>query len=402
VSEGVSTTSLRDDTVSFHPVSGGAVLFNAVDGRLFALNPAAGMTWLCARDGLSPAESTLALTNAFKVEPAVATDWFRSSTQMFKDLGLLAGADREDAGAQRAARETPAAPVSRRLQPEQGADYRLFDQFVRVNAPAELQASIDSLMGYLRVDPSERRGDEHAVLQIDIFARGDVACGDAWDVVADGQLELSCEAASVVAEVERLVTQAVVPATPHLLTLHAAAVQRDGRTLLLTGPSGSGKTTLSVALAKAGWSFGSDEIVLLDRIFDLRPLPLPPCIKADNFPLIGTWFADLRNAPEHSRYGKTIKYLPIKPWPLVAGTVVVVFPRHDPDSAGHIQSLDTFSGLERLLAQCVFVPPGFRHDDVAQLLRWHDRLSYLEITYRDCDTALRLLRSIEVDKPESA
>ena len=32
---------------SFHPVAGGGVLFDAAQGRLYALNPAAGMTWLC-------------------------------------------------------------------------------------------------------------------------------------------------------------------------------------------------------------------------------------------------------------------------------------------------------------------------------------------------------------------
>ena len=46
---------------SFHPVAGGGVLFDAAQGRLYALNPAAGMTWLCIRDGLSEHESTLAL-----------------------------------------------------------------------------------------------------------------------------------------------------------------------------------------------------------------------------------------------------------------------------------------------------------------------------------------------------
>jgi hypothetical protein len=235
---------------------------------------------------------------------------------------------------------------------------------------------------------------EAARLQIDI-----VAGGAAWDIALDGQLESRCETAAVVAEVERLLLQAVVPATPHLMTLHAAALQRNGRTLLLAGPSGSGKTTLSLALAKAGWSFGSDEIVLLGHALDLRALPLPPCIKSDTFPLIATWFPELRGTPAHCRYGKLIKYLPIESSPFISASVHVVFPRYALHGAGNIQAMDTFAGLERLLAQCVFVPPGFRHDHVAQLLRWHDGLHYFDLAYDDCETAVALLASIISDEP---
>ena len=37
--------------LSFH--EGGGALFNSTDGRLYALNPVAGLTWLCRKDGLS-------------------------------------------------------------------------------------------------------------------------------------------------------------------------------------------------------------------------------------------------------------------------------------------------------------------------------------------------------------
>ncbi len=49
----------------------------------------------------------------------------------------------------------------------------------------------------------------------------------------------------------------------HLL-LHASAVERDGRALIMTGASGSGKSTLSALLGRRGWRFMGDEFVLLD------------------------------------------------------------------------------------------------------------------------------------------
>lgn len=49
----------------------------------------------------------------------------------------------------------------------------------------------------------------------------------------------------------------------HLL-LHASAVERDGRAVLMTGISGAGKSTLATLLAARGWRFMGDEFALLD------------------------------------------------------------------------------------------------------------------------------------------
>jgi hypothetical protein len=53
-----------------------------------------------------------------------------------------------------------------------------------------------------------------------------------------------------------------------MYSLHAAGLDKDGRGLLLVGPSGSGKTTLSIGLVRAGWSYLSDDAVLLRSAAD--------------------------------------------------------------------------------------------------------------------------------------
>ena len=50
----------------------------------------------------------------------------------------------------------------------------------------------------------------------------------------------------------------------HLLLLHAGALERDGRALLLPALPGSGKSTLTAALAHRGWRLLSDEFGALD------------------------------------------------------------------------------------------------------------------------------------------
>jgi hypothetical protein len=234
---------------SFHPIAGGGVLFDAARGRLYALNPTAGLTWLCIRDGLSAPESTAALANAFAVDPATAAEWHRISIDTFRGLGLLGAAGSPQAAAVLPARTALPPSLPRTVRPRPGIAYRLFDRIVRVTAAQCPLAAVDSLLWGLRIDPAKPNSSGCSEIGFHI-----VANGDEWDIAVDGQFETTCALASIAAEVERLLLQIVVPATPHLLTLHAAALQRGGRPLLLAGPSGAGKTTLSLALTRAGWA----------------------------------------------------------------------------------------------------------------------------------------------------
>lgn len=53
------------------------------------------------------------------------------------------------------------------------------------------------------------------------------------------------------------------------LLLHASAVERDGRALLMTGESGAGKSTLAALLMARGWRLMGDEFALLDPVTGL-------------------------------------------------------------------------------------------------------------------------------------
>lgn len=65
------------------------------------------------------------------------------------------------------------------------------------------------------------------------------------------------------------------------LLLHAGAVERGGRALLLTGDSGAGKSTLSALLGERGWRFMGDEFALVD-LADGRVHPFPRAVSLKN------------------------------------------------------------------------------------------------------------------------
>lgn len=66
----------------------------------------------------------------------------------------------------------------------------------------------------------------------------------------------------------------------HLL-LHASAVEKDGRVLLMSGESGSGKSTLAALLAENGWRLLSDEFALVDPDSG-RIAPFPRLVSLKN------------------------------------------------------------------------------------------------------------------------
>ena len=67
------------------------------------------------------------------------------------------------------------------------------------------------------------------------------------------------------------------------LLLHAAALERDGRALILTGESGSGKSTLAALLGEAGWRYLGDEFVLVSpETGMLHPFPRPASLKNES------------------------------------------------------------------------------------------------------------------------
>ena len=59
--------------------------------------------------------------------------------------------------------------------------------------------------------------------------------------------------------------RAALDETVRYIVLHAAALERDGRALLIAGPSESGKTTLALALLREGFRLLSDDFTPLDR-----------------------------------------------------------------------------------------------------------------------------------------
>lgn len=123
----------------------------------------------------------------------------------------------------------------------------------------------------------------------------------------------------------------------HLL-LHAAALEKDGRAILLTGESGAGKSTLAALLTARGWRLFGDEFALVDLATGaLWPFPRPVSLKNESVAAVAAALPGARFGPILAGTPKgTIRHLVPDAAALArmdepAPPALILFPRH-----GHV------------------------------------------------------------------
>lgn len=164
----------------------------------------------------------------------------------------------------------------------------------------------------------------------------------------------------------------------HLL-LHASAVSRHGRAVIMTGVSGAGKSTLSALLGERGWRFLGDEFVLLDPDTGMiTPFPRPVSLKN------AAIAAMEREVEDDDRFGPVMLGTP-------KGTIRHLRPRTE---AIEVMARETMPAL--LLFPRFGEPRAVRHVDEAESFVRLTQAStnYVALGERGFDALTRFVRSI--------
>jgi HprK-related kinase A len=185
----------------------------------------------------------------------------------------------------------------------------------------------------------------------------------------------------------------------HLL-LHASAVERGGRALVMTGASGSGKSTLAAVLGEKGWRFLGDEFALLD-LQDGTLSPFPRAVSLKNHSIYV-----MEELAEADRFGPMLRGTPkgairhlrppadaIARMTEPARPVLILFPRFDRDLAREVRPVGQAEAFVRLTqASTNYVSLG--EAGFTALTRLVTRVPACALDYRSTDEALAAVEDL--------
>jgi HprK-related kinase A len=191
------------------------------------------------------------------------------------------------------------------------------------------------------------------------------------------------------------------------LIIHAAAVERNGRVLILPGRSGSGKSTLCAALAHRGWRLLTDELTLVSLADGaITPLVRPVSLKNESIEVIRRFAsASISRASEDTAKGTVALMKPpvasveracekaIPAW--------IVFPTF---ALGEPIRLETQSKAATFieLANNAFNYHTHGRRGFEVLAATIDRCACLSLTYSDLDAAIALFDTLAEDARAAA
>lgn len=145
-----------------------------------------------------------------------------------------------------------------------------------------------------------------------------------------------------------------------LYTVHATALEKHGRAVLIPGNSGRGKTTSFISLLRSGYRYLSDDHPLIRDAgthVDILPFPIKINVTEETI----AFFPELRNAPDHilrPGFPKRAFYAE-ELYPTSIGQhcrpALVLFPHVVDASHSHLERLPKSRALEMLLPQALLV-----------------------------------------------
>lgn len=192
------------------------------------------------------------------------------------------------------------------------------------------------------------------------------------------------------------------------LIIHAAALERGGRVVIMPGTPGAGKSTLAAALAHRGWRLLSDELALIrpaDR--HIVPLARPVSLKNQSIGIIRQFAPAARFSRETLDTAKgTVALMAAPPDSIarVAETAPagwIVFPRWEAGGAARLEPFSKAAALVEVahnaLNYSMHGAAGF--DLLAALF---DRCGCYRFTYGALDEAVAAFEALAEEPADAA
>ena len=396
----MTVTHAASPEVSVHFIGDGSLLFHAGRQELYEANTTATYIWCCLAEGLGPEEAAQSLSQEFELDRTVADGYVAQILREWSDRNLLGGGSANEDFFFNHLDPFPSyqAPVDRdglATAVFQERDYRLLDSRIRVAfADRCLHDWIHPVIGHLECAEKAREADRSYRVTWH---------GDQIILLEDG-LPV-CDAHALDAIAPAVKGHMVVRALQHcagLCAIHAGALLRGGRCLLLPGKSGHGKSTLTAALAARGFDLlGDDTTVLVKGDLSARAVPMGVCVKQGSWDLLRPFYPQIDGLAIHHRCDdKIVRYLmpdgvatrprPEQSWPVSW----IVFPNYQLDAQTRLTPMAPADALRRLMIGFCPIFGKLTAEEIAQLVQWIEGIACYELSLSGLDQAITLLEDL--------
>lgn len=175
-----------------------------------------------------------------------------------------------------------------------------------------------------------------------------------------------------------------IPEAGWMTRLHASAVQKDEKLLLLSSPSGSGKSTMAALLLRQGYRLFADDFipVCLEKEW-LYPFPPALCIKKGALSVM-----EKEGIPLHLIHQQTGYIQPDGKTPSPLKTQSMVFIHYEPGAPTRLEEVPTLEALQLFLQEAWVSdhPEGAR-----KFIQWFASLKFYRLTYSDNEEGVEQL-----------
>ncbi len=192
------------------------------------------------------------------------------------------------------------------------------------------------------------------------------------------------------------VRKLVFTPSDYFLASHAAVLAKGDKCLMMPAVSYSGKSTLSAALLSADYQYFSDEMAVIDRDYQARPVPLGIGLKHGSWHLLASYLPQLADLEEQQRWdGIPLKYVPIdhsirhgKDRKKVSH---LVFPTYRLESTAQLLPISTPQAVSQLFKAGFTMQGPFSKKQVIELLSWVESIPAYKFEFSQLDEAIDCL-----------
>jgi len=182
------------------------------------------------------------------------------------------------------------------------------------------------------------------------------------------------------------------PQKNQMTVIHASAVRNDTCGIIFPALGGSGKSTLTAALIRSGFDYLGDDVVPVENQHQHAvAVPLSLCLKSGSWPVLSSYYPELKETPAYRRYYKDVKYIhPPGVWDAdtQAGWPVkcLIFPQYKQNNPVSLQRIAPTEALQRLIDAGVWV--SSEPDDVRLFIDWIESLPCYDLSFESLEEAI--------------